>query len=160
MVMHEINVYIKPKLTTLIEKAWFRSTVNEILDMAVVTAPSELGLVITNNKVIQRLNKIYRDKDEPTDVLSFNMLSKGSNKMDGSIFITPPDGFSHLGEIVISYPQATIQAEGKGHDIKRELLILVIHGVLHLLGYDHENSAEEERCMRAKEDEILKMLTS
>ena len=74
--------------------------------------------------------------------------------------MAPPDGISHLGEIVISYPQAVRQAKRKKHDIERELMILLIHGVLHLLGYDHEQSVEEQH-MRAKEDEILgKLLRS
>jgi probable rRNA maturation factor len=160
MANHEINICIQPKLTIAIKKAWFRSVIDKILNAIAIPTPSELGLVITDNEVIQKLNRIYRDKDEPTDVLAFTMRSEKGNTRDDSLFIVPPDGLSHLGEIVVSYPQAIIQAEEKRHDIKHELLVLIIHGVLHLLGYDHENSAEAEQHMRAKEDEVLKKLTS
>jgi len=69
-------------------------------------------------------------------------------------FVAPPDGVKHLGEVIISYPQAVIQAEEHQHPIKREIAILIIHGVLHLLGYDHDKP-EPERDMRARETEIL-----
>jgi len=98
---------------------------------------------------VQQLNKSYRGKDEPTDVLAFYMTSAD--------FIEPPDGVRHLGEVIISYPQAVIQAEEHRHSIKKELAILIIHGVLHLLGYDHEES-EQERQMRAREADILSQI--
>jgi len=69
-------------------------------------------------------------------------------------FVIPPDGVLHLGEVIISYPQAVIQAEEHHHSIKREIAILTIHGVLHLLGYEHDKPGLE-RQMRAREAEIL-----
>jgi probable rRNA maturation factor len=69
-------------------------------------------------------------------------------------FVAAPDGVSHLGEVIISYPQAVIQAEEHHHPVKKELAILIIHGVLHLLGYDHAEPDQEHR-MRAGEAEIL-----
>jgi probable rRNA maturation factor len=69
-------------------------------------------------------------------------------------FIAPPDGVSHLGEVIISYPQAVIQAEEQHHSIKKEIATLIIHGVLHLLGYK-DNKPELKRQMSAKEAEIL-----
>ena len=69
-------------------------------------------------------------------------------------FVAPPDRVLHLGEVIISYPQAVIQAEECQHSLKKELAILIIHGVLHLLGYDHDKP-EPERKMRAREAEIL-----
>lgn len=80
-----------------------------------------------------------------------------SRKRPGQIphpLLPPPDGVRHLGEVIISYPQTAIQAAEHGHPIPKELTILIIHGVLHLLGYDHE-TAEPEDNMRAKEAEIL-----
>lgn len=158
MAKHEISVYIKPKLAISIKEAWFKSIIHQILDILNITTPSELGLVITNNEIIQQLNKTYRYKDEPTDVLAFYMLPEQGLKEE-STFVAPPDGISHLGEIVIAYPQAICQAEEKGHDIRHELLILIIHGVLHLLGYDHEQFEEKQR-MKDKEEEILRKLIS
>ena len=154
---HEINVYIEPKLQIPIRATWLKNAVNKILCALAIKKPSEVGVVITNSEVIQQLNKLYRDKDEPTDVLSFYMLTQQDKDI---AFITPPDGVAHLGEIVISYPQALIQAENKGHSIKHELFILLIHGVLHLLGYDHERSPKERQRMQAREREVLKRLMS
>ena len=77
-----------------------------------------------------------------------------SKQIPGINFPSPPDGVQHLGEVIISSPQAVIQAKEHQHSIKREVAILIIHGVLHLLGYDHE-TPEQERQMSAKEAEIL-----
>lgn len=156
MIKHEISIYIETKLANSIKKTWFRSTVHRILDVLNIKTPSELGLVVTNSEAIQRLNKTYRNKDEPTDVLSFCMLPHKVLK-ESKAFVVPPDGISHLGEIVISYPQAVYQAEEAGHDIMQELSILLIHGLLHLLGYDHERHGEAQ-AMKAREKEILAKL--
>ncbi len=69
-------------------------------------------------------------------------------------FVAPPDGIEHLGEVIISYPQAVIQAEEHRHSVEREIAILIIHGLLHLLGYEHDKP-DLEREMRARETEVL-----
>jgi len=69
-------------------------------------------------------------------------------------FVQPPDGVLHLGEVIISYPQAVAQAEEHQHSVKREIAILIIHGVLHLLGYEHDKP-ELKRQMMTREAEIL-----
>ncbi len=154
---HEINVYIEPKLQISIRTTWLKSAVNNILDALAIKKPLEVGVVITSNEVMQQLNKLYRGKDEPTDVLSFYMLPQQDKD---TVFITPPDDVAHLGEIIISYSQALIQSRNKGYGIKNELRILLLHGILHLLGYDHEKSPEEEQRMQAREKEVLKKLMS
>ncbi len=98
------------------------------------------------------MNLSYLGKDEPTDVLAFSLLSESGS--DPVPFVAPPDGIQHLGEVIISYPQAVIQAEEHQHSVKRETAILMIHGVLHLLGYDHDKP-EPEQQMKAKEAETL-----
>ena len=157
MAKHEINIYIKPNLRDSVKETWVKNTVNKILGTLTIATLSELGVVITNDKAIQRLNKAYRNKDAPTDVLAFYMLPRQAKKTE---FIAPPDGVAHFGEIVISYPQAVVQAENEGHDIKHEILVLLIHGLLHLMGYNHEQSRKEEQRMRAKEKETLDKLMS
>jgi probable rRNA maturation factor len=159
MIKHEINIYIKSELAALVPKLGLRKSVIKILNAVMITTPSELGLVITDNDEIQRINNMYRGKDESTDVLAFNMLNPDGVEGEESIFIAPPDGFSHLGEVMISYPKAVTQAKQRGHDTEHELLVLLIHGILHLLGYDHENSADEACRMTAMENAILKQLT-
>ncbi|HUX48727.1 MAG TPA: rRNA maturation RNase YbeY, partial [Dehalococcoidia bacterium] len=113
--------------------------------------PYEVSLVFTDSETVRQLNRDYRGVDEPTDVLAFYMLpQKGSD----SSFALPPDGVTRLGEVIISYPQAVEQAREQGHATEKELALLVIHGILHLLGYDHEE-AKEEIKMRRRERELL-----
>jgi len=123
-------------------------------------APSntEMSLVITSQERIHQLNLAYRNKDKPTDVLSFYM--RGPDPIAGVMpdFISPPDGILHMGEVLVSYEQAVNQAAEHDHPVKRELAILIIHGVLHLLGYDHEKSAEMRIKMETREQEILKLM--
>jgi probable rRNA maturation factor len=159
MIKHEINIYIKPELASLVPKPGLKRSVLKILDAVKIPTSAELGLVITDNAEIQRINKLYRGKDESTDVLAFNMLYPMGFEGEEVTFIAPPDGFSHLGEIMISYPKAVAQAQQRGHDIEHEILVLLIHGILHLLGYDHEKSADDEFHMRGRENDILKQLS-
>ena len=102
---------------------------------------------------MQQLNRDYLGEDRPTDVLAFPMLSE-QVEGDAAPFVMPPDGRKHLGEVIICCPQAVIQAEEHRHNVEREIAILIIHGVLHLLGYDHDRP-EAEREMRDREAEIL-----
>jgi len=97
----------------------------------------ELTVVFTDDSDIQTLNKRYRDKDYPTDVLSF-----------------PDDDPRYLGDIVISLEKALAQAKEYGHTLNDEVAFLVCHGFLHLNGYDHETQ-EEEKEMFSKQNAIL-----
>ncbi len=139
-----------------LEESWLESVAGQVLSAERVSEESELSLVIVGQDKIQQLNKIYLGRDGTTDVISFPMLSEQSEGETG-IFITPPDGIQHLGEVVVSYPQAVIQAEEHNHNVKKEIAILVIHGVLHLLGYDHDTPGVI-KDMRAREAEIMKMI--
>jgi len=145
----EINVLVDEGFEGCPEASWLRSITEQALLVQGADSDVELGLVITSQERVRQLNKSYREKDEPTDVLAFYMTSAD--------FIEPPDGVHHLGEVIISYPQAVIQAEEHRHSIKKELAILIIHGILHLLGYDHEE-AEQERQMRGREADILSQI--
>lgn len=111
----------------------------------------ELSLYITGDARVKKLNKAYRGVDETTDVLSFALIETGFGT-----FVSPPDGVLRLGEIVISFPRAARQAEEHGRPLHRELAWLVVHGVLHLLGYDHEEPSRARR-MRALERKTLTM---
>jgi len=102
---------------------------------------------------VQELNRRYRGVDETTDVLAFALAEQGDANATPT-FVNPPDGMVHLGDIVISYPQAVRQAEENRQPLQRELALLVIHGALHLLGYDHSEPAEDCR-MRAVESKLL-----
>ena len=153
MAEQEIDVYIEEKFKSYIEESWMSSIAREVLAAEGIAAPAELSLVITDAETIKQLNKAYRGEDEPTDVLAFPMFSQSGTEAEFT-FITPPDGVQHLGEVIISYPQAARQAEERRQEITKELALLTVHGVLHLLGYDHEQ-ADEQQQMKAREMEIL-----
>jgi rRNA maturation RNase YbeY len=95
---------------------------------------------------MRRLNRSYRGLDAPTDVLAFAMREAHGPR-------TPL-----LGDVVISLDTAARQAAAQGHDLRREIAILLVHGILHLLGFDHERGAPEARRMKAKERAILSRL--
>ena len=153
----EINILIEEVYGGYLEVSWLRSVAQQALVTQDADSGVELGLVITGQERVQQLNRRYLGKDVPTDVLAFAMLPEPLVLVESgksSLFTQPPDGVLHLGEVVISYPQAVVQAKEHQHSIKREIAILIIHGVLHLLGYDHYK-LELEYQMKTKEREIL-----
>lgn len=154
--LHEINIRTKRGLKIEVNRSWLRRIVSKVLATNGTTGPVELGFVITDSATVRRLNKTYRFKDEPTDVLAFQ-VGLHNNDEAKTHFVSPPDGVTHLGEVVISYPVAVQQAHEQGHSIEQELALLTVHGVLHLLGYNHEE-VRERRRMRAKEKRLLGVL--
>jgi len=109
----------------------------------------EVSLVFVNDSYMRDLNLQYRGIDGPTDVLSFAMLEGEPLKGEEEEVI--------LGDVVISLQTAARQAEEYGHSFRREVAYLTIHGILHLLGYDHQDE-EGRRIMRQKEEELLAQL--
>jgi len=107
---------------------------------------SELSLVLVGNEEIRELNATYRGKNRPTDVLSF---PSGENQAEG---------LRILGDVVISVEQAEIQARKRRKTLEEEVRSLLIHGILHLLGYDHERSQKEARIMKGMEKKIEQAL--
>lgn len=108
----------------------------------------ELTVVLVDDEEIRDLNREYRGQDRPTDVLAFAMREGRRTAGDECL----------LGDIVISLDTAARQARRRGRTLEREIRTLFIHGLLHLLGYDHERSPAEARRMRAKERELEKIL--
>ncbi len=147
----EINVTIDGNFAECPAEGWLHSMAEQVLRAQGIEAGAELGIVITSQEEVRELNRRYRGEDRDTDVLAFYMKSV---KEEASPFVAPPDGILHLGEVVISYPQAVTQAQEHRHSVEKELAILLIHGVLHLLGCDHERVAQK-REMTAKERTIL-----
>lgn len=111
----------------------------------------ELSILIVNNQRIQALNKKYRGIDKPTDVLSFPMTGTELNSVPAALPLL-------LGDVVLSMEKIQSQAREQGHSADHELMMLLTHGILHLIGYDHERSLQEERRMRKKEGVILAKL--
>ena len=155
----EINVLVDEDFEGELEPGWLQSIATEVLVAEDCAPESELGLVITGQARMRELNLVHLGIDEPTDVLSFPMFEdvESPEESDMPAFISPPDGAVHYGEVIISFPQAFLQAEEHGHPVKKEVATLIVHGVLHLLGYDHD-APEPEQRMREREAEILKRI--
>jgi probable rRNA maturation factor len=106
----------------------------------------EISLLLINDLEIQKVNHLSRGKDKPTDVLSFPISEH------------IPGAYKNLGEILISMDTLKRQAKEIGHSQKEEFYRLLVHGILHLLGYDHEISPQEEKRMKRKEDQCLELI--
>jgi probable rRNA maturation factor len=148
----ELSINIDEEFRKHFDEEWLQGLVERCLRVQGLNSEVELSLLLTGDETVRDLNQRYRGIDETTDVLSF-ALTEGEDLVS-SLFITPPDGVLHLGEVIISYPQAVRQAENTCHGVERELALLIVHGVLHLLGYDHDEP-DREREMRGLEQEIL-----
>ena len=103
---------------------------------------------IVNNEEIHKINRDYRNVDRPTDVISFAFLD------DKDEILNLVDAPRSLGQIIISYQKAESQALEYGHSLKREMSFLFVHGLLHLLGYDHMSPEDEEKMFKIQ-NEIL-----
>lgn len=119
-----------------------------ILEAAGGPGGAELSVALIGDDEMRQLNLDYRGIDEPTDVLAFSQT-------EGEFCDVAPDV---MGDVVVSVDTASRQAKEAGHALDQELDSLIIHGVLHLLGYDHEKGAVEERKMRKMEKKILSAL--
>ncbi|KKB74599.1 MULTISPECIES: rRNA maturation RNase YbeY [Bacillus] len=115
-----------------------------------VADQAEVSVTIVTNEEIQKINKEYRGKDYPTDVISFALEEDGEGEVEIIGAEMPPV----LGDIIISIDKAEEQAGEYGHSLMRELGFLSVHGFLHLLGYDHMTD-EEEKEMFTKQKELL-----
>ena len=149
-----IKNFTKQKLN----QKYLNKIAEETLKIVKFKKSVEISLVITGEKRIRSLNKKYRGIDNATDVLSFGNDAVNKTAKNKTVkFINPPDDIARLGEIFICYSQAVKQAKQKKHSVKKEMAILLIHGILHLLGYEHKEDYEKSE-MKIKEVEILKKL--
>jgi probable rRNA maturation factor len=146
-----IDIQVKPGFRRLLKARWLRQIVTAVLAAEEVEPGAKLSLVITDDETVKNLNYKYRGKDKTTDVLSFSLVEEGAD------FVLPPGAVVHLGEVIISCPQASRQAEEAGHTLEKEMALLIVHGVLHVLSYDHQRSAQRQR-MRAREQAILEQI--
>lgn len=134
------KITVTPALRKLI-----RDAVRAALAYEGFEGSAEVSVTLTDDERIHALNREYRNVDRATDVLSFPIFDDGE---DG-------EGNIVLGDIVISLERASCQAEEYGHGMERETAFLCVHSVLHLLGYDHETSAEDEKEMFDRQEKIL-----
>jgi len=136
------------------------------LDVAYPGQACQVSLALTDDDTVRALNRRYRGLDETTDVLSFAPDDPGPwegtesappNRGCQEPFVLPPGEQELLGEVVVSYPQAERQARSVGHPVEREVALLVVHGLLHLLGHDHLEDDEKD-AMKELEERILRLV--
>ena len=154
-----VDVDVLAEYSDLVSESWLRIVAEKSLAAESQQSGTRVSVIITNDDVVRNLNKRHRGLDENTDVLAFSFKHEGHYYGEEEIlvepdldFALPPGEEMSIGEIIISYPQACRQAQENG--IRGELGMLVAHGVLHLLGYTHEDAAEEAN-MDAKTVHII-----
>lgn len=136
-----------------------RATVEASLAAEGITEPCEVSILLTDDEGIHQLNHQFRGVDRPTDVLSFpqNELTPGAFN-SAHVERAPETGRILLGDMAISLERTASQAEEYGHSFEHELQYLIVHSVLHLLGYDHVDEAGMKRQMRSREKAVMALL--
>ena len=147
---YAVDVEIGPAAGDALDAAWMRRVVEGALAAEGVAEGSAIDVWITGDEEVHALNREHRGVDRPTDVLSFAF-------QETEPFPTAPDEAPSLGQVVLSFPRAVSQAREYGHAAELEVAFLLVHGVLHLLGYDHGGPGEERR-MFGRQDAILTSL--
>jgi probable rRNA maturation factor len=142
MIYPQINEPYTPD----IEPSLLESTALAVLDHIQLPTTPDMSIVITGDADIQVLNKEFMDIDAPTDVLAFP-----SDELDLDT------GNRYLGDVIISYPRALEQAAINQHTAAQEVQLLVVHGVLHLLGYDHRDATDQAKMWREQGDILLSL---
>ena len=145
---HEILVTVEERFASLVRSEWVAGIARSVLE-AEGLPHAELDVLITDDETVRRLNREYAGEDAATDVLSFSLR-------EGEEFVSA-ETIERLGEVIVSYPTAERQAGEAGRATDDELAHLLVHGVLHLLGYDHAEP-DGERRMRAREESLLRSL--
>lgn len=168
----QIDVSIETPFQGEVSEPWLVGVMAEALRAALPDdAPCQVSLVVAGDEMLQSLNREFRGLDEVTDVLSFSASVPGRWEGDseapgdrylkpggeGLPFVIPPGEAPPLGEVIISYPQARRQALERGEPVGRDLALLIVHGVLHLVGHDHQEPEETAR-MKAKEAAALQAI--
>ena len=147
--MKNIKVFLEGDISlpyNNIGKKFFTATTEKVFNIINIDNIS-INIILTDNKFIRSINKKYRKKNSPTDVISFAYRDDLFPSIDSEI--------EELGDIYISLEKAAEQSLDYGVSLKDELKRLLIHGILHLIGYDHEISDEEDKRMRDMEDKIF-----
>ncbi len=148
--MHAIAVHVDEGLESQVETELLCRAALQTLHDQQVQSECELAVVVTDDETLRELNRRYRGVDAPTDVLAFADETRGP-------FVDAPGEPRYLGDIVISFHRAVAHAAEAGHDVQAELQLLVVHGVLHLLGYDDQEGEPRAKMWRVQ-SQILQVL--
>lgn len=162
MPRHVIDISNDVESAIDVKATWLRRVVRGALASADLRDAVEVGLLLTGDDRVRRLNRDYRGEDRTTDVLAFALeesevaFPRPSDALP-TLGQVPSDALRALGQVVVSYPQAVRQAAEYGHTVEREVAFLVVHGLLHLLGFDHQRPDDEAR-MLSKQEAIMTSL--
>ena len=138
--------------------ALIRSTIAAALAAQGVETPCEIDVLLTDDRGIHAINLDMRGVDRPTDVLSFPMFDLTAGEKPQGDWADPDSGCVPLGDMAVSLERVEAQAREYGHSWERELSYLVVHSVLHLLGYDHLDEGPQKAQMRQREDAIMEVV--
>jgi probable rRNA maturation factor len=155
--MLEVDIQIDDRFADRADAALIEQAVAAVLASEGISGPIEVSVLVAGDTELHALNRDYRGVDAPTDVLSFADEDEAPGAA-GPAFVRPPGEPRYLGDIAISYDRVAAQAGEYGHSPARELAYLATHGVLHLLGYDHERGPEDAAAMRAREEATMERL--
>ncbi len=147
-----IEILIHPDLADKVAREKIEPIVHAVLVSETVPAELSVTVVITTDDEVRALNSQFRGIDAPTDVLSFGDDGPETGFVDAS------DDPPYLGDVIVSLARAQEQAAEQGHGVWQEVRLLVVHGILHLLGYDHGTAFEQAR-MWDRQDAILRTLS-
>jgi len=153
-----ITVQIEPQYEEKLDGDALHRLAIHVLKAENVPGPVEVGIVVTTDEEVLALNRQYLDHDYHTDVLSFGM-SDTAEGQEVSGFITPKERPPYLGDVVISYDRAAEQAPEYSHSTEAEVATLLVHGLLHLLGYD-DTAKDDREKMHARQHELLAKFAS
>src|SRR5580765_3435095 len=154
--MIETDIQIDEQFQDDIDAVLIEQAVAAALAAEGLAGAIEVSVLVTDDATLHQLNRDYRNVDAPTDVLSF--ADDEESDAAPTVFVRPPDAPRYLGDLAISYERVVAQAAEYGHSRARELAFLTIHGILHLLGYDHERSDADQAAMRAREEVIMQQI--
>ncbi len=145
-----IDMDVAPQFEDDVDGLMLEEVLSRAVAEAGLSGSVEVSVVITENAEIHELNRQYRGVDAPTDVLSFSQIEGTADAPD-----FPVGGVRQLGDIVISGDKVRAQAEEYGHSRRRELAYLAVHGLLHLLGFDHETPEDQAEMRQAEENALV-----
>lgn len=147
----QVSVHIFEEFSEIVSPEWVRAVVTGTLSIEPDWSSESVSVVIADDQSVTELNRAHRGLNETTDVLSFSNRHSGQYYGEGggrematdeTGFVLPPGYSADLGEVIVSYPQVRRQASEAGHTAQKELVVMLAHGILHLLGYDHERESD------------------
>lgn len=141
-----IFIIIADSFAPLVDSTLIKRSASTTLTSQEILPKTDLTISITDDSHVRQLNLQYRNIDAPTDVLAFP-----------AEYIDPDTGHKYLGDIIISFERASKQAKSSHHPVNNELQLLVVHGVLHLLGFDHDQ-IDKKNEMWSAQNQILKLM--